>query len=228
MNRRDDHWTERAGREETSSLASVVRGAFVLILLALVGMPAPAEEDAALDREETNAAALAVLSKQAGQPGTGGIQTIAGQAYLPAGDIEAETIAMWIEQAAREAGDETAVAARRNRLNLEIHFDIDSAELDDEARADLDELAKALSNDYGGVRFALCGHTDRDGPEAYNQDLSVRRAEQAREYLVENHGVEAGRLVAEGFGESDPLLEETSPREKQINRRVDLRVVRGN
>ncbi len=111
------------------------------------------------------------------------------------------------------------------RINFEIHFPKNTAELTEEARRSLDALADALDADaYAGMRFVLGGHTDQDGDEAVNQPLSQARAERAREYLVEEHRIDSSRLVARGFGARDPLREvEETAQDKLYNRRVDLR-----
>lgn len=110
---------------------------------------------------------------------------------------------------------------------FEIHFKKNSAELSDESRRGLDELGEVLASNYLETRFILGGHTDLDGTEAINQPLSQARAESARAYLVEEHDIASDRIVAEGFGTSEPLYEiEKSPEHKLYNRRVDLRPVR--
>ena len=60
------------------------------------------------------------------------------------------------------------------------------------------------------------------GEEGYNLDLSQRRAEQVREYLVETHGISSERLLVRAYGESDPLERDTTPEARTLNRRVEF------
>jgi len=73
-----------------------------------------------------------------------------------------------------------------------------------------------------GVRVRIDGHTDSDGPAAYNQDLSERRAKAVRDYFVEQGGLDASRFEVKGFGESRPAAPNDSPAQKRRNRRVEL------
>lgn len=206
-------------------LGSLLVGFAVFAALALAGAPADADE--APDADEINARLHAVLAPPSG---SGRIETVSGQMYLSKENIDADTVsealAALLDQ---QATPGQAVAVRRTpRINFEIHFPKNSAELTDESRSSLDALAAALSSDeYAAMRFMLGGHTDLDGDEAVNQPLSEARAEQARAYLVERHAIDASRLQARGFGTSEPLrgVEET-PQDKQYNRRVDLRPLR--
>ena len=70
--------------------------------------------------------------------------------------------------------------------------------------------------------LAIEGHTDSDGEEAFNQDLSERRAAAVRAYLTGERGIQASRLESAGFGESKPVAENATPEGKQQNRRVEL------
>ena len=69
-------------------------------------------------------------------------------------------------------------------------------------------------------RFELARHTDDVGSEAYNMDLSKRRAESARRYLISHYDVDPSRLEARGYGEEQPEMPGTSPEARQANRRV--------
>ena len=71
------------------------------------------------------------------------------------------------------------------------------------------------------MRFKVAGHTDDRGSEAHNIELSRRRAEAVRGYLVQA-GVERGRLDIEAHGENAPLMSESSEYARQMNRRVEF------
>ena len=82
-------------------------------------------------------------------------------------------------------------------------FDFDKAALRAEGRAMLDELTRLLQGANYEVILAI-GHTDRIGTAAYNQKLSVRRAEAVKKYLTEK-GIPPNRVYAEGKGKTQPL-----------------------
>jgi outer membrane protein OmpA-like peptidoglycan-associated protein len=73
----------------------------------------------------------------------------------------------------------------------------------------------------------IAGHTDGDGSEAMNQDLSVRRAENVRNALIAQ-GVSAARISTMGFGETQPVADNNTAAGKQLNRRVVITIVPQN
>lgn len=81
--------------------------------------------------------------------------------------------------------------------------------------------AKAVINAHPRARFVVVGHTDSKGSEAFNQDLSERRAQAVMNWLVEN-GVDAGRLSAIGRGETAPVADNGTAEGRAKNRRVEL------
>jgi OmpA-OmpF porin, OOP family len=88
---------------------------------------------------------------------------------------------------------------------LDIKFKLNSAELTEGAKAQLDELATAVkSDDLKDRHFVLEGHTDSTGRLDYNRALSKRRAEAVKDFLVNKMGVAADRLEAVGKGSADP------------------------
>jgi outer membrane protein OmpA-like peptidoglycan-associated protein len=111
---------------------------------------------------------------------------------------------------------------------LLIHFDsdvlfpIDSARLAPDARDSLDEMARVL-NEYPKSAVVVQGYTDATGTEEHNQDLSERRAQAVKNYLV-LRGVDEERMSALGFGESSPIASNSSESGRQRNRRVDILV----
>ena len=84
-----------------------------------------------------------------------------------------------------------------------VHFDFDKAELRPEGKATLDELANKVRGINLEVVIAI-GHADMIGSDAYNQKLSVRRAEAIKAYLV-SKGIEPNRVYTEGKGEKQPV-----------------------
>ena len=106
-------------------------------------------------------------------------------------------------------------------LDMMINFALDSAQLDQTARTELDEFAKALKdNRLSTVSFVVEGHTDATGTDSYNQTLSQRRAQSVAAFLTAN-GVESARLEAIGLGKSHPRV--ANPYDP-VNRRVEMRI----
>jgi outer membrane protein OmpA-like peptidoglycan-associated protein len=118
--------------------------------------------------------------------------------------------------------DQLVAGVARPRIALNIEFEFGSAKLTREGRRDLDAAGDALIRFYPDTRFELAGHTDASGPEDYNLSLSLSRAEAAKVYLIEQHGISPDRLEAQGFGETLLLPGESPDR----NRRVVLELIR--
>ncbi len=104
-----------------------------------------------------------------------------------------------------------------------VNFEYDSARLTTLAKRLLDDSATTLKN-QANLKVLVAGHTDGNGEESYNLALSKQRAESVRQYLI-SAGVEAGRLSAEGYGESQPVTSNESAEGRAENRRVEFRLV---
>jgi len=108
-------------------------------------------------------------------------------------------------------------------LRLEgVHFAHDRAVLTPAAKLVLKAAATRLKA-RRGVRVEVAGHTDARGSDAYNRRLSRRRAEAVMAYFVAR-GVPESALSAEGYGESAPVADNTTPAGRARNRRVELRI----
>jgi OOP family OmpA-OmpF porin len=114
-------------------------------------------------------------------------------------------------------------------LSADVLFEFDRYALKPEGKAKLDDLVGQLKGLALEVIIAV-GHTDRIGSEAYNQKLSVRRAESVKAYMV-SKGVQPNRIYTEGKGEKQPVKECKDTNFKALvaclapNRRVDVEVV---
>jgi len=98
-----------------------------------------------------------------------------------------------------------ALAQTKPNIDLEITFDYNSANISARAQPAVQALGKALSSDeLKGSTFIVAGHTDAVGSEAYNQDLSERRADSIKRFLVEKYGIAGTDLVTVGYGKSKP------------------------
>lgn len=106
-------------------------------------------------------------------------------------------------------------------VTRQVQFALDSAELTDEDKAMLDEMAVNLAR-LKFVSGTVVGHTDSSGSEAYNQQLSERRAQSVASYL-EGKGIAVGRLAASGAGEIEPIADNATKEGRAQNRRVVLK-----
>jgi outer membrane protein OmpA-like peptidoglycan-associated protein len=114
-----------------------------------------------------------------------------------------------------------SVAESRPRIDMEIKFEFNSADIARSALRDMDELGRALTNpDLRGSTFALGGYTDAVGGEEYNLDLSSRRADAVKQYLVQKYNLSADHLITAGYGKTH-LKNANDPR-SQENRRVQI------
>ncbi|MBB1601893.1 outer membrane protein OmpA [Variovorax sp. UMC13] len=102
-------------------------------------------------------------------------------------------------------------------------FDFDKSVLKPEGRAKLDDLVSKIRDVNLEVIIAV-GHTDSIGTDAYNQRLSVRRAEAVKAYLV-TKGIERNRVYTEGKGEKQPVADNRTKEGRAKNRRVEIEVV---
>lgn len=102
-------------------------------------------------------------------------------------------------------------------------FDFDKAVLKSEAKTKLDDMASKLQGINLEVVIAV-GHTDSVGSDAYNQKLSVKRAEAVKAYLV-SKGIEANRVYTEGKGKKQPVADNKTAEGRAQNRRVEIEVV---
>nr|MBN2277558.1 OmpA family protein [candidate division Zixibacteria bacterium] len=102
-----------------------------------------------------------------------------------------------------------------------ILFDVDSHKIKGSSYKTLQEIGELLQAD-ANLRLSIEGHTDSDGADDYNANLSQKRAESVRTYLVNEFGISADRLEAKGWGETKPIDTNNSAEGKANNRRVEL------
>lgn len=104
-----------------------------------------------------------------------------------------------------------------------IFYDHDKATLRPESRNELEKLLQFM-NDNPRVKVEIGGHTDSDGSDSYNQNLSERRSQSVVQYLIER-GVGTNRMTAAGYGEKTPVAPNDTPENKQRNRRTELKIL---
>ena len=113
--------------------------------------------------------------------------------------------------------------AEKITFAADVLFDFDKATIKPEGRSKLDDLASKVKGINLEVVIAI-GHTDSIGEDAYNQRLSVRRAESVKAYLV-SRGIEPNRVYTEGKGEKQPIASNKTKDGRQKNRRVEIEVI---
>ena len=106
-----------------------------------------------------------------------------------------------------------------------VHFGFDVSSLSDEAKAALDSFAKRVKADNKNVYIEIQGHTDSVGTDAYNLHLGMVRSEAAKTYLYTQHGIPLHRMSIFSYGESKPVVENDTPQNRAINRRITIVVV---
>jgi len=102
-----------------------------------------------------------------------------------------------------------------------IYFNTNSAEIKAESAGVLQEIA-AILNDNPTLGITIIGHTDSDGEDAHNLQLSKARAANVKTVLCEHYGVAPDRLKTDGKGEQDPVADNGTPAGKAENRRVEF------
>ena len=106
----------------------------------------------------------------------------------------------------------------------DVYFNTDKATLRESSYDALNDLLSAMQTNKA-MRVEIAGHTDNRASAEYNKDLSQRRAESVKAYLVEN-GIAKDRIRAKGYGESEPVASNETEEGRQKNRRVEVRVLK--
>jgi OOP family OmpA-OmpF porin len=109
------------------------------------------------------------------------------------------------------------------RVELDVKFDFDKASVKEESYGDIKNLADFMKQ-YPQTTTVVEGHTDSKGSDAYNQNLSERRASAVRDVLVNQYGVDAARVNAAGYGEARPVADNATDAGRAVNRRVEAEV----
>lgn len=124
-----------------------------------------------------------------------------------------------------EVVEEVVVAepAEAVRVELDVKFDFDKAQVKPESYGDIKNLADFLTQ-YPQTTTVVEGHTDSVGSDAYNQTLSERRANAVRDVLVNQYGVGSDRVNAVGYGETRPVADNATADGRAVNRRVEAEV----
>jgi outer membrane protein OmpA-like peptidoglycan-associated protein len=119
----------------------------------------------------------------------------------------------------------------RNVISMEedftldgVQFEFDSDKLTESAKVVLNDVVDAMKK-YPNVKVDIQGHTDNVGDASYNLDLSLRRAESVKTYLV-SKGISAARITTRGYGESKPVASNDTAEGRAQNRRIEFVIVK--
>jgi flagellar motor protein MotB len=103
-----------------------------------------------------------------------------------------------------------------------IFFETNSSFLSPESKSEVDRIAKTLQ-DNPTIKVEISGHTDNVGDDAYNQELSEKRAKRLVDALIDR-GIDPGRLTYKGYGENDPVASNLSEEGRAENRRTEFKI----
>lgn len=104
-----------------------------------------------------------------------------------------------------------------------VTFEFNKERLRPDAQTILDGASEILKR-YPDMNVEVAGHTDNVGPDAYNQQLSERRADAVRTYFIE-HGIPGEQMTIHGYGEAEPVADNETEEGRERNRRVELRIL---
>ncbi|MCA9726311.1 MAG: OmpA family protein [Candidatus Eisenbacteria bacterium] len=194
------------------------------VVVALAGCAsATNKQKGAIIGGTAGAVAGGVIGKQAGNTAAGAIvgAVVGGTAGVIIGDYMDKQAA---EMESVEGADVKRVGEGiQVTMDSGILFNVDKSDLTAEAKLNLKKMAQVL-NKYGDTTILIEGHTDSDGSEEYNQKLSERRAQSVKEYLAIQQ-VAAPRMSTVGFGETQPVADNSTAAGKAQNRRVEVAIV---
>jgi len=106
-------------------------------------------------------------------------------------------------------------------MTLRLNFDFNKADIKKIYYPEIEKIAKAMKNNPK-LKIEIDGYTDNIGDEEYNLKLSLKRAQAVKDILVNKYGINPKRIFVKGFGEKYPLLPNTTPTNRALNRRVEI------
>lgn len=165
-----------------------------------------------------------VIGKQAGNTAVGAIigAAVGGTAGALIGNYMDKQAAE-LENDIKDAKIERVGEGIKITFNSGILFQFNSADLQPEARTNIENLAKTLKK-YKDTNILVEGHTDSIGTADYNQTLSERRAQSVTAF-AESLGVNSSRFTVKGYGFSQPVATNATPEGRQQNRRVEVAIM---
>jgi outer membrane protein OmpA-like peptidoglycan-associated protein len=201
------------------SIASVGTALFL-------GIGGALAEDKASDQNVSEAAILRALAPEK-KPLTRGLsiepqKTVDPAAVAAEGQFVQKIRGRLTRSLSSTEREEIATMVKdKPKIDLDINFEYNSSEISSKSLPSVQALGRALSNsDLKGSTFVVAGHTDAAGGESYNLDLSERRADAIKRYLVDKYGINGSDLVTVGYGRSK--LKDPAQPMAEVNRRVQV------
>jgi outer membrane protein OmpA-like peptidoglycan-associated protein len=108
-----------------------------------------------------------------------------------------------------------------------VYFDLDRADIKTSYYSALDEMGEQVKGDLSQIKVIVAGYADSTGSKEYNHDLSLRRSEEVKNYLVDECGIEKERIFLKAYGEENPAASNDSEEGRSFNRRALLIGVEG-
>lgn len=182
---------------------------------------------------DTQGKEVAITADQSGafkmeglQPGTVTIKADADGYMLHVHTVEVEPrkdVKADLTLFKRPKKGDVEIAGNEVKIKRQIHFETDSAKISVDSTGLLEEIADTLIRNPCLKQLEIQGHTDNSGSKEHNKVLSDQRASAVREWLLQ-HGIEPGRLVAQGYGQERPISPNVTPAGKERNRRVQFMI----
>ena len=197
---------------------------FTVLVLSLALVSCTGTQKGAVIGSGTGALIGGIIGKQSGNTALGAI------IGAGVGGATGATIGHYMDKQAEELDTELE-GAKVERVgegikitfNSGILFAVNKASLQPAAQTNLQSLAQVL-NKYADTNVLIEGHTDSDGTEEHNLDLSKQRAQSVANYLA-GLSVDATRMTQMGYGESQPVMSNDTDGGKQANRRVEIAIM---
>ncbi|MCD6531536.1 OmpA family protein [bacterium] len=120
---------------------------------------------------------------------------------------------------------ERAFREKKKFVTNQIYFEFNSDRIKPESYPILDEIGRILEK-HPEWKLEIAGYTDSIGTEEYNLDLSQRRANAVRQYILEHFDIYARNLIAKGYGEANPVADNGTTEGRAKNRRVEFRIIK--
>ena len=219
--------TQSATKTLGKTLGMILSIATIGAAMSLSAVTARAEDNNSKDKNVTEDQIVRALVPEKKPPLTRGLSVGPQQVVDPAAAAaEGKFVQQVRGRATRSLSnserEEIATLVKdKPKIDLEINFDYNSADISAKSLPSVQALGRALNNaELKGSTFVVAGHTDAAGGEGYNQDLSERRADAIKRYLVDKYGINGTDLVTVGYGKSK--LKDPSQPMAEANRRVQV------
>src|ERR1700704_6532598 len=214
-------------KSATRILGAILSIATIGAAISFGAVTARAEDNNTKDKNVTEDQIVRALAPEKKAPLTRGLSVGPQQAADPAAAAAEGKFVQQIRGRSTRSLSNTereeiaSIVKDKPKIDLEINFEYNSADISAKSLPSVQALGRALSNtDLKGSTFVVAGHTDAAGGETYNQDLSERRADSIKKYLTGKFSITGTDPVPVGYGKSK--LKAPSQPMAEVNRRVQV------